>query len=128
MLLATDHRYRDELDRAGPRTTPRTVKRAVDAMRAQPERPFTVAELADLSGVSVRALQAAFRRHIGMTPMAYLRDLRLHRANAELATVDRAGSTVAEVAYRCGFFHLGRFAAAYRAKYGVSPSRTLRSS
>jgi AraC-like DNA-binding protein len=33
---------------------------------------------------------------------------------------------VADAAYRWGFNHLGRFAAAYREKYGVSPSRTVR--
>lgn len=34
--------------------------------------------------------------------------------------------TVAEVAYRWGFAHLGRFAHDYRARYGESPSTTSR--
>jgi AraC-like DNA-binding protein len=34
--------------------------------------------------------------------------------------------SVAEVAARWGFSHLGRFAAAYRKRYGESPSHTLR--
>jgi AraC-like DNA-binding protein len=36
--------------------------------------------------------------------------------------------TVAAVAHRWGFAHLGRFAYAYRARFGVSPSETLRES
>ena len=44
---------------------------------------------------------------------------------------DRAASdparrpTVADVAYRWGFTHLGRFAQDYRTRYGESPSQTL---
>ena len=34
--------------------------------------------------------------------------------------------TVAELAARWGFAHPGRFAVAYRAKFGHSPSETLR--
>jgi AraC-like DNA-binding protein len=34
--------------------------------------------------------------------------------------------TVAAAAYRYGFAHPGRFAAAYRRRYGVTPSGTLR--
>ncbi|WP_278258467.1 helix-turn-helix domain-containing protein [Nocardioides convexus] len=34
--------------------------------------------------------------------------------------------TVGEAASRWGFTHLGRFAAAYRGRYGVAPSDTLR--
>jgi AraC-like DNA-binding protein len=38
-----------------------------------------------------------------------------------------ADTTVTAVALRWGFGHLGRFAVAYRRKYGRSPSDTLRS-
>ncbi len=37
------------------------------------------------------------------------------------------GTTVAQIANRWGITHLGRLAAAYRTRYGVSPSVTLRS-
>jgi AraC-like DNA-binding protein len=33
--------------------------------------------------------------------------------------------SVSEVAYRWGFTHMGRFAGTYRARFGVTPSRTL---
>jgi hypothetical protein len=68
-----------------------------------------------------------FRRYVGMAPMTYLRHLRLARVHEELRLGDPRSVTVAEVASRWGFGHLGRFAAAYRAKYGVAPSVTLRS-
>jgi len=44
---------------------------------------------------------------------------------AVTVTYDPAGATVAEVARGWGFADPGRFADYYRARYGVSPSRTL---
>jgi AraC-like DNA-binding protein len=34
--------------------------------------------------------------------------------------------SVSEVAFRWGFTHLGRFAGAYKERFGVPPSQTLR--
>ncbi|WP_433384474.1 AraC family transcriptional regulator [Actinoplanes sp. CA-142083] len=126
LLLSTAHRYRDDLHHdARNGTTPRAVRHAVEAMREHPERPYTLATLADIAGVSGRTLQAAFQRHVGSTPMAYLRQVRLARAHDDLRTADPGRTTVAEIAYRWGFSHLGRFAGAYRARYGTPPSWTL---
>ena len=127
LLLAADHRYRDEFARPGRSCHPRTVSRAIDAMEADPAYPFTAVALARATAVSVRTLQDGFRRYVGMAPMTYLRHLRLARVHEELRLGDPRSATVAEVASRWGFGHLGRFAAAYRAKYGVAPSVTLRS-
>jgi AraC-like DNA-binding protein len=128
LLVAADHPYREELTRPELSWRPRPLRSAVDAMRADPARPFTVVELAGLAGVSVRALQSIFHRHTGLGPMAYLRELRLDRVHEELRRADPGHTTVAMVAHRWGFSHLGRFAAAYRERYGVPPSATLRMS
>ena len=72
--------------------------------------------------MSVRSLQDGFAVHVGLPPMAYLRDVRLVNAHRDL--VDGHGP-VANVAHRWGFLHLGRFAADYRRKYGQTPSQTL---
>ncbi|WTW95588.1 AraC family transcriptional regulator [Streptomycetaceae bacterium NBC_01309] len=127
LLAAAEHRHRDELLSPGMPCRPTAVKRVIEAMRASPETPFTAAELADLAGVSIRTLQAAFRTHVNMAPMAYLRSLRLERVHAELRAAEPSHSSVTEVAHRWGFTHLGRFAVAYQEKYGVHPSTTLRS-
>ena len=127
LLLATDHPYREQLANQTPTVAaPRTVRHVVEAMRAQPGRPFTVVALADIAGVSPRSLQQSFQRYLGMSPMAYLRQLRLGLAHEALIEADPADETVARVAYRFGFTHLGRFAAAYRGRYGTSPGQTLR--
>jgi AraC-like DNA-binding protein len=56
--------------------------------------------------------------------MHYLRDLRMERARAEL--VSGECQNVAGVALRWGFAHLGRFSASYKARYGESPSQSVR--
>ena len=71
-------------------------------------------------------LQESFRQHVGVPPLTYLRLLRLEGVHAELARAGPGGPGVSEVATRWGFTHLGRFAGAYRERYGVTPSQTLR--
>ena len=127
LLLAADHQYRDRLARWSPAlAAPRAVRTAVEAMRADPSRPFTISDLAGLTGISRRSLQLSFQRYLGVPPMTYLRYVRLAHAHQQLQQADPAAASVADIAIRCGFLHLGRFASAYRARYGVPPSRTLR--
>ncbi|MFD5409286.1 helix-turn-helix domain-containing protein [Streptomyces nojiriensis] len=100
--------------------TPETVRRAVAFIDSEPD-----AEIAAAAGVTPRALQYAFRRHLGATPMAYLRRVRLGLAHADLVAADPSRDTVTAIANRWGFHHQGRFAAVYRAAYGVPPRCTL---
>lgn len=103
---------------------PRIVKRVIDAVHQDPSRPWTAGEMAELVGVSVRRMQQGFREYVGMTPIEYLADVRLTHVHADLAD-STDSSTVSEIAARWGLMHNGRFAAAYRRKYGVPPSQTL---
>jgi transcriptional regulator GlxA family with amidase domain len=126
LALTVEHPYGEEPAGIQGPCRPRTVKRTLDAMHAEPWRPFNAADLASIAGVGVRVLQESFRQHVGMPPLTYLRRLRLDGVHGELSRSDPWQVSVSEVAYRWGFTHLGRFAGAYRARYGVSPSQTLR--
>ncbi|MEV6844440.1 AraC family transcriptional regulator [Actinoplanes sp. NPDC051411] len=129
LLLASDHPYRDRLaTTGGPYPAPRAVRQAIDVLHSHPEQPITIAKLADLTCVSERALQAGFQRYVGISPTNYLRQVRLDRAHQELRQADPHHTTVADVAHRWGFAHLGRFAGSYRERYGVTPSETLNAS
>lgn len=122
LLYTADHPYRERLRKPVSPARPRRIGVVVDAIHAHPEQAYTVSTLARIAGVSVRALQEGFRQHVGMPPMAYLRRVRLARVHDQLRNGEAA--TVAEAAYRWGFTHLGRFAAAYARVYGVAPSVT----
>jgi AraC-like DNA-binding protein len=126
LLLVADHPHRDAVS-AEPRfVTPRTVRAAIAIIEDEAHLPLTVSTLAARSHVSVRSLQAGFRSHLGTSPMAYLREVRLRRAHETLRSSDPSSTTVASVAYQWGFTNLGRFAAAHTARYGETPAVTLR--
>ena len=127
LLLSVPHRYHEELVAPAAAGPPRAIRRVLEAISDEPERGFTVGEMAAIAGMSVRSLQSGFRRHVGDAPMAYLQQMRLTRVHETLRHSDPAAVTVAEVAHRWGFTHLGRFACAYRKRFGESPSETLRS-
>ncbi len=128
LLLAADHPYRAALEGEARDPEPRAVRTAIDVIEAEADQPLTVSALAERSYVSVRWLQLGFRHHLGITPLAYLREVRLRRAHQTLLESDPSRMTVAAVAGRWGFTNLGRFAAAHTARYQESPSETLRRS
>jgi AraC-like DNA-binding protein len=128
LLLAADHPFREALAGEVGEPEPRAIRAAIDVIEAEADQPLTVSALAERSYVSVRSLQLGFRHHLGITPMAYLREVRLRRAHQMLLESDPSRITVASVACRWGFTNLGRFAAAHTARYQESPSETLRRS
>jgi AraC-like DNA-binding protein len=125
VALAMDEPGGEERHRFKVGVHPRSIKRVLDAMHADPGAPFTVTGLARIAGVSAQALQEAFHRHVGMLPMMYLRGLRLDQAHAELSQGDPHQVSVKQVALRWGFTHLGQFQGAYHSCYGQTPAQTL---
>lgn len=111
-------------DTASSETTgPRPVHRVLRVLEDDPARAWSPADLAEISGVSVRRLQQAFREHVGESPMAHLRLLRLRRIREDL--LEGRGDCVSDLAMGWGFTHLGRFSGDYRAHFGELPSETL---
>lgn len=116
----------DEAARSVDHGTPASVRRALELIEARAHEPLTLHAIAEGARVGPRALQEAFRRHRGTTPMAHLRGARLDRAHRELQAADPTGGvSVASVAARWGFHHRGRFAEEYRRRYGRTPQQTL---
>ncbi|MEU4401901.1 helix-turn-helix transcriptional regulator [Micromonospora orduensis] len=103
-----------------------TLRRAIAFMEENADRDISAADVAGAAAVSLRAVQLAFRRHLGTTPMAYLRGIRLDRAHHDLVRADPRRETVSAIASRWGFVNHSRFTARYHASYGVPPRETLR--
>lgn len=126
LLLAADHQYRDAL-RVGdyPGYAPRSISTVVDAIHAEPGRVHTLASLAEIGRLPAGRLRAEFRRQYGRTPMAYLREVRLLAAHADLLAAGPDQTSVAAVARRWGFARLDRFTTRYRARFHISPASSL---
>jgi AraC-like DNA-binding protein len=90
-------------------------------------QPFLhVAEICIALGVSDRNLRRCCEEQLGVSPSYYLRLYRMQQVNRALRSGNPDAASIAEVARRYGVRDLGRFAAAYRARYGELPSTTLR--
>jgi AraC-like DNA-binding protein len=119
-----------------PRHTPRDrtrqhysriIKRAEDyALAHVGDRLYDVTDLCVASGVSERTLQHAFQKVMGMSPVAYLTRLRLHRVRKALQMATHGSTTVSAQALNWGFWHFGDFSRAYKNCFGELPSETLR--
>jgi AraC-like DNA-binding protein len=127
LLRCHTHTYSRLLEGSPGRTPPRSARLAADYVEAHADCVITLEELSRVAGVSGRALQQNFRHHYGLSPMEFLRQVRLTRAREELERADpTSGITVTGIALKWGFTHLGRFSGAYRQRFGEPPSATLR--
>jgi AraC-like DNA-binding protein len=103
------------------RLLPQFVKRALGFMRGNMAERITLADLTSTCGVSERTLLKQFQTFLGVPPLTYLRRLRLDAAKSELTNPGN-NEPISDIAARCGFTHLGRFAAEYRRQFNETPS------
>jgi transcriptional regulator GlxA family with amidase domain len=102
------------------------VKTAEDWALAHADDRIYVTDLCRVAGVSERALEYAFKEVMGLTPVAYLARLRLHRVRQALLAGTQGSTTVSAAALDWGFWHFGEFSRAYKDCFGELPSDTLR--
>ena len=125
----------DAIDRSAARDLDRRRARSLHARAAVVREAqrlmlgrsgrFSSAAVCAAVGVPERTLQLYFRQLFGRSPSSWHRLARLHGARRLLGNGHRSTS-VTEVALRCGFDQLGRFAVEYRRHFGEKPSDTLR--
>ena len=100
-------------------------KRARSYIHSQDDENITVSDLCNLTHMSDRTLQKVFVDQCGVTPKAYIRAVRLSQAHAALLESCPETTSVTDIANHFGFWHLGQFAADYRAHFCEQPSDTL---
>jgi AraC family ethanolamine operon transcriptional activator len=104
----------------------RVVRLAEDYALAHASDRLYVTDLCVATGLSERTLQYAFQEVMGMSPLAFLTRLRLHRVRQALRMATQGSTTVSAEALNWGFWHFGDFSRAYRDLFGELPSETLR--
>lgn len=93
------------------------IGRAIAAMHAQPQRNWSLEELAALGPMSRTAFAERFANVVGETPMAYLNGWRLDCA----ARLLLGASTVGSAALGVGYTSVSAFSRAFKARHGCSP-------
>lgn len=99
------------------------LRRATAFMRAQLARPITMAEIADIAGLSSSRLHAVFKEQFSTTPHAYLMDLRMKAAVELLSTTDLP---IADVAARTGYTDQSALTRALRRARNQTPGALRR--
>ncbi len=126
ILEAIPNNYSHHLENPEPKIRPRHVRHAAEYIHTMAAEKISFDDLVTASGVSPRSLHAGFKKYYDVSPMAYLRNVRLDLARFELKQKSSASTSVTEVAMNCGFSHLSKFASAYKERFGELPSETLR--
>lgn len=105
---------------------PARYRRAYQFILANLHRAdLSIKHVADNLGVTDRALQMAFRAHLGMSPSAVIRQCRMDRIHSDLATGSATrGTTTLDVAQRWGVRSRSALAHSYRGAFGELPSQT----
>jgi AraC-like DNA-binding protein len=102
------------------------VKKAEDCVLARAGHRVSISDLCRVTAASERSLQNAFKEVMGLTPLAYLTRVRLHRVREALLAGTQGTTTVSVEALKWGFWHFGEFSRAYKSCFGELPSDTLR--
>jgi AraC-like DNA-binding protein len=91
---------------------------ALRLLQNKPAHPWTVASLADATGISRAALARRFNELVGEPPMSFLTGWRLSLA-ADL--LREPGATVGSVAHQVGYGSSFALSSAFKRVRGVSP-------
>src|SRR5262249_61312863 len=125
-LLACLTQGRAKRDRAALRRHRQIVAKLEQLMREQPAEMLCMADICTAVGVTRRTLNLACLEFLGQGATQYARARRLDHVRAALLGADPSATTITNVAMRFGFWELGRFAQAYRVRFGERPSDTVR--
>jgi AraC-like DNA-binding protein len=93
------------------------IDSVIEVMRDRHRGHLALADLAAVAGLSQFQLIGLFRRDVGMTPYAYLTQIRLESARAAL----RRGVPIAEAAIQAGFYDQAALTKIFKRCHGITP-------
>jgi AraC-like DNA-binding protein len=102
-----------------PASAASRLARLAAQIEAEPALPWTTTMMAERAAVSVSRLHALFQSDLGMSPRAWLSEVRLRQARGWLAT---SPVSIAEVAHRCGYADQSALTRAMRRASGMTPA------
>lgn len=125
LLQTQPHNYSDQLDKSLPRHASALVRRAIQFMAQHLAENLSNQKVAAAVGSTERSLLNHFRKHTGSTPKQYLLELRLRTTRTRLLAAG-SDTSITQVFSDAGIRHHGRFSGLYKARFGESPSATMK--
>ncbi|WP_422014859.1 helix-turn-helix domain-containing protein [Roseateles sp.] len=114
------------VQRVGSASAAALVAQSHRLVAASGQEPPDIDTLCRRLRTSRRSLQNGFRQVADMTPVHYLRSLRLNAVRQRLLATPAGDPRVSQAAADAGFEHLGHFGTRYRQLFGELPSQTPR--
>ncbi len=111
-----------------PRLRTQLVQQAREYMLNHLDQPITLKDLCQNLHAGSRTISYGFEEVLGVSPIAYLKILRLQGVRQALKKTAPHQTTVMEVAHRFGFWSAGHFTRDYKNFFGELPSVTLEKS
>lgn len=102
------------------------VRRSERILKDHAEEPQTILDLCVALRCSRRTLQTSFQRVTNVSPVEYLRSVRLNGVHRLLRSTSHEALMVGDAAAQWGFMHPSYFAREYRQLFGELPSQTPR--
>jgi transcriptional regulator GlxA family with amidase domain len=96
---------------------------AIRVMETHIDAPLSITDIAELTAVSAKTLETAFRRGTGQSPARFYLGLRLNTARRLIVDTNLA---MAEVAVRSGFSSVSALSRAFKRRFGASPKHVRR--
>ncbi|PRP96322.1 AraC family transcriptional regulator [Enhygromyxa salina] len=101
----------------------RGVARAVRHLQDHFDQPTDVESLARMVGMSTSTLHRSFKDVTALTPIQYLKTIRLHRARVLMLS---AGLSAGEAAFRVGYQSQSQFGREFKRLFGATPTQVVR--
>lgn len=103
----------------GEETSTAPLHRALDYMRSNFSQKIDLSGIAASAGMNPKYFCTYFKKHTGTTPVTYLTELRIRRAQVLL----RQEVTVLEAASACGFENVSFFIKKFKEATGLTPGQ-----
>jgi transcriptional regulator GlxA family with amidase domain len=91
------------------------IRRLINSL----DHRWTVVEMADIVELSAPHFQKLFKIDVGISPIAFLRDLRLERAREQLENSFRS---VKQIKRQIGISDDSHFTRDFKSKFGLTPT------
>lgn len=115
-LLILIYRYMDEAYL--PICTNESLKKAISFIRLNYPSDITMTRVAEQAGIGERHLRNLFTRHLNLSPLDYLNQIRI---NKSIELLRNSEMSIKEISFQCGFKSPQYFSRVFKQQIGITP-------